>query len=346
MVTAGVYLIARMDGLFAAVPQVRYLVGVVGAVTLLLAGARALAQRDIKRVLAYSTISQIGYMFLALGVGAVDAAVFHFFTHAIFKALLFLAAGVVILRLHHTQDLFQMGGLWRKMPVTFLVFLAGALAITSLPPATAGLSKERILHAVHEAQGGQLLWLAGLAGVLLTSLYTFRLIFLAFLGRPRHQHAETLGLAKEIPMFLPLFLLMIGCFFAGGRPVTWLEVIGESWPAVTLAAVGAVAMFVVYVLRPAWAESIVAGGVGAKLHRFLLGGCGFDWLYGRLFVRPFQRAAELVKADPADVPYTAAANISQLAHFVLSRSQNGRVRWYAAGLVFGAVVVIAIVVLT
>ena len=148
MVTAGVYLIARLGPLFSLAPAVQFAVAVIGAVTLLYAGFSALTQRDIKRVLAYSTMSQIGYMFLALGVGAWGAAVFHFMTHAFFKALLFLAAGVVIDAQHHEHDIFKMGGLRRALPLTFWTFLIGASSLSALPLVTAGFySKEMILSS-------------------------------------------------------------------------------------------------------------------------------------------------------------------------------------------------------
>ncbi len=161
MVTAGVYLIARMHGLFLLAPPVMFAVAVVGAVTLLLAGFSAVTQRDIKRVLAYSTISQIGYMFLALGVGAFSAAIFHFLSHAFFKALLFLAAGAIIYSLHHEHDLFKMGGLRKLLPVTFWVFMIGALALAGLPPTGGFASKGLILSETWTSPAGQSLALGG-----------------------------------------------------------------------------------------------------------------------------------------------------------------------------------------
>src|SRR6185436_15744003 len=146
MVTAGVYLVARMHVLFALAPAAQLTVAAVGAATLLLAGCSALTQHDIKRVLAYSTVSQIGYMFLALGVGAWSAAIFHFVTHAFFKALLFLAAGAVIMALHHEHDMFKMGGLKKKLPVIYWTFLIGASSLAALPLITGGFySKDQIL---------------------------------------------------------------------------------------------------------------------------------------------------------------------------------------------------------
>ena len=166
MVTAGVYLIARTHVLFELAPPVQNAVAVIGAATLLIAGFSAIVQNDIKRVLAYSTISQIGYMFLALGVGAWSAAMFHFMTHAFFKALLFLGAGVVILAQHGEHNIFKMGGLRKKLPSTFWTFLIGSASLSALPLVTAGFySKDLILwQAWSSSSGSVALWAAGLAG--------------------------------------------------------------------------------------------------------------------------------------------------------------------------------------
>ena len=194
MVTAGVYLIARTHVLFSLAPVVQTAIAIIGALTLLIAGFSALAQHDLKRILAYSTISQIGYMFLALGVGAWSAAVFHFMIHAFFKALLFLGAGVVILVLDEEHDIFKMGGLRKKLPVIFYTFLIGSASLSALPLITAGFySKDQILWYAFSAQGGSIiLWLAGIFGAFMTALYSFRMIFITFYGE-----------AKTEPSFLP-----------------------------------------------------------------------------------------------------------------------------------------------
>jgi NADH-quinone oxidoreductase subunit L len=162
MVTAGVYLVARLNPLFALSPFALQCAGAVGAVTLLLAGFAALVQTDIKRILAYSTMSQIGYMFLAEGVGAYEPAMFHLVTHAFFKALLFLSAGSVILTLHHEQDIFRMGGLRHRMPFVFACMLVGSLALCAVPFTSGFYSKDAILHQAHLT--GTEVWLAGLLG--------------------------------------------------------------------------------------------------------------------------------------------------------------------------------------
>ncbi|MGE5892516.1 MAG: NADH-quinone oxidoreductase subunit L, partial [bacterium] len=214
MVTAGVYLIARTHVLFTLAPVVQTAVAVIGALTLLIAGASALTQRDIKRVLAYSTISQIGYMFLAGGVGAWSAAIFHFMTHAFFKALLFLGAGAVILAMNEEHDMFKMGGLYRKLPLTFWTFLAGACALSALPGVTAGFySKDLILWQTWSSEaGGAWLWAAGLAGAFMTSLYTFRMVFLTFFGEQKKEVGRRPGIAIGIPLVVLAFLSIVGGF--------------------------------------------------------------------------------------------------------------------------------------
>jgi len=188
MVTAGVYMIARLHVVFAHSPFALGIIAIVGAATAIFAATIGLAQNDIKRVLAYSTISQLGYMFLAAGVAAYSAAIFHLVTHAFFKALLFLAAGSVIHALNGEQDLRKMGGLWKKLPVTFAVTTVGVLAIAGIPPFAGFFSKDAILYAAFlHTPGGILLWLVGAITALLTALYMFRLWYLAFLGKPRSE---------------------------------------------------------------------------------------------------------------------------------------------------------------
>ena len=185
MVTAGVYLIVRTSPLFEAAPRVLELAGGLGAITLVLAGLIALVQTDIKRVIAYSTMSQIGYMFLAVGLGAYADGMFHLMEHAFFKALLFMAAGLVIHALAGEQDIRKMGGLRRLMPFTFVAFLIGTLSLAGIPPFSGFFSKDSIIAAAL-AHGwyGELLWVAAMIGTFLTGLYTFRLFFIVFCGEP------------------------------------------------------------------------------------------------------------------------------------------------------------------
>ena len=188
MVTSGVYLVARLFPLYDHAPGALAVVAAVGGATALLAAFIALSQFDIKRVLAYSTVSQLGYMFLALGVGLPAVAIFHLVTHAFFKALLFLGAGAVMHSLHHEQDLRRMGGLKKDIPKTFYVFLAGSLALAGCPPLAGFFSKDAILHgAMSKALGGSagwmVLWLVGVLTAMMTSFYIFRLVAMAFFGR-------------------------------------------------------------------------------------------------------------------------------------------------------------------
>ncbi|MEX2129983.1 MAG: NADH-quinone oxidoreductase subunit L, partial [Pseudohongiellaceae bacterium] len=304
MVTAGVYLIARTHVLFELAPDIQLLVALVGLATLLIAGFTALTQRDIKRILAYSTISQIGYMFVGLGVGAWSAAVFHLMTHAFFKALLFLAAGTVILSLHHEQDIFKMGGLRKHLPVAFWSFIIGSAALTALPFTSGYFSKDEILLSALALGGsGTWIWLGGVIGAFFTAVYSFRLVFIVFFGNSTHPVKEYGGLN----MSLPLVVLAAGALFAGyfHIPVDSVFARGSEvheehhvsllvHGVMILVPVIGVAVAYFSFLRHSipvarWAES----GPGALLHRFWFSGWGMDWLYQRLIVNPFLYLARI-----------------------------------------------------
>ncbi|NIT56697.1 MAG: NADH-quinone oxidoreductase subunit L, partial [Aliifodinibius sp.] len=214
MVTAGVYLIARTHIIFELAPVVMAVVAVVGAATLLISGFTALTQVDIKRVLAYSTISQIGYMFLALGVGAWTAGIFHFMTHAFFKALLFLGAGAIIVSLHHERNMFKMGGLRKQLPVTYWTFLAGAASLAALPLITAGFySKDSILwYSFASEQGSPWFYVIALLGAFITSIYTFRMVFITFFGEAKSEVDHRPGNRIKIPLVVLGVLSIIGGF--------------------------------------------------------------------------------------------------------------------------------------
>src|SRR5437763_825633 len=219
MVTAGVYLIVRTHPLFELAPTIQDIAAGLGAATLLLAGLVALVQTDIKRVIAYSTMSQIGYMFLAAGIGAYANGMFHLMTHAFFKALLFMAAGIVIHALAGEQDIRKMGGLRRFLPRTYWAFVVGSLALGGVPPFSGFFSKDSILAAAL-AHGwyGQLLWVAGMVGAFLTGLYTFRMLFMAFWGEPagflrEHFHAlrrDVVGASLAVPVAVLTVLSAFG----------------------------------------------------------------------------------------------------------------------------------------
>jgi NADH-quinone oxidoreductase subunit L len=368
MVTAGVYLIARTHVLFALSPAAMAIVAIVGAATLLLAGLTALTQADIKRVLAYSTVSQIGYMFLGLGVGAWSAAMFHFMIHAFFKSLLFLGAGAVILAMHHEQDMFRMGGLRKRLPAVFWTFLIGCGSLAAIPLVTGGFySKDAILSAAWTSEAGHpLLYLAGLLGAFLTSVYTFRMVFLTFFGEPKHgEIAHKARLAILIPLVVLAVLATLGGFLNTpatlGRFEPFSDILRSVFPEVPegslatewtlqiiamLASLGGVYAAYVYFLRsPQRTESLMARPAVARLHRFWFSGWGFDWLYDRLFVRPILWVARANRDDIIDSFYDALARINWVAHLVLVQTQTGHVRWYAVGIVIGAIIILGIVVL-
>jgi NADH-quinone oxidoreductase subunit L len=198
MVTAGVYMIGRNAVLFEHAPQTMMIVAVIGALTALMAGTIGLVQNDIKRVLAYSTVSQLGYMFLAMGVGAFGAGIFHLYTHAFFKALLFLGSGAVIHALHGEQDIRNMGGLRKELPITFWTFVIGAVAIAGIPPLAGFFSKDEILFETF-VEGHQFLWVVGALTALLTATYMFRLVFLTFWGERRHDTPAPAHQEEEEP---------------------------------------------------------------------------------------------------------------------------------------------------
>ncbi|HEX9136482.1 MAG TPA: NADH-quinone oxidoreductase subunit L [Nitrospirota bacterium] len=369
MVTAGVYLIARTHVLFTLAPVVQAAVAIIGAATLLIAGCSALVQRDIKRVLAYSTISQVGYMFLALGVGAWSAAIFHLATHAFFKALLFLGAGVVILAQHHEHDMFKMGGLRKRLPLTFWSFLIGAASLSALPLVTAGFySKDLILwHAWSSPMGGKGLWAAGLLGAFITSVYAFRMVFVTFFGEAKIKMSSQPGARIAIPLVILAILSIFGGFvelpetlgnlplfskfmqdvfpgesveYAGTGTALMLQIIASA-----ASIAGVIIAYVFFIGQPQYAESFSKTSAGSTLERFWLSGWGFDRLYDILFVRPFIWLIQINRDDFIDLIYTGIAAINRILHAVLSATQTGNIRWYAMGIAAGAVVFLGIVVL-
>jgi len=365
MVTAGVYLIARTNTIFSLAPSVQLTVALVGALTLLYAGCSALTQWDLKRVLAYSTISQIGYMFLALGVGAWSAAIFHFMTHAFFKALLFLGAGSLSLALHHDYDMARMGGLRKEMPLTFWTFLIGSASLAAVPLVTAGYySKDLILYSAWvDPLGSPWLWAAGLVGALLTSLYTFRMVFLVFFGERRTAPTRGPDLRMQVAMVVLAALSIVGGFVympnaLGGftplanflntalPPVVTVENVGqEAGLEVAAGVVALLGIYLAYVFfhrRPQLAAGLARSGWGDGLRRFWLAGWGFDWLYDRVFVRPFVALTRANAADFIDAIYGWLARLGELAFRLLSSTESGRVRWYAAGIAVGAAIAFAI----
>ena len=365
MVTAGVYLIARLHVVFQLSPVAMTVTAVVGGLTLFIAGFSAMVQTDIKRILAYSTISQIGYMFLALGVGAWSAAIFHFFTHAFFKALLFLAAGVVIESLHHEHNIFRMGGLKNKMPVVFATFVAGASALAALPFISSGFySKDQILwYAWSAANGNAFFWIIALAGALITAFYTTRLVILVFFGEMRTPVSSLPGRLMTTPLMALAVLSVIAGFIEWPHNIMHLNLFSDLAEKVLPATVlkSGLAPEVVF---QAIAVLITLGGIFAGyllyyrnkpvierwkrvpallwLRNFWFSGWGFDQFYNAVFVRPFVFITGLNKSDFIDRFYNGIASGSRQLNQWFSVSQNGSLRWYVAGVLFGILFILTL----
>ncbi|CAG9423170.1 NADH-quinone oxidoreductase subunit L [Providencia alcalifaciens] len=354
MVTAGVYLIARTHGLFLLTPDILHLVGVVGAVTLLFAGFAALVQTDIKRVLAYSTMSQIGYMFLALGVQAWDAAIFHLMTHAFFKALLFLSAGSVIIACHHEQNIFKMGGLRKQIPFVYIVMLIGGSALAALPLFTSGFySKDAILWGAKVDGQTVLLW-AGIIGALMTAIYTFRMIFIVFHGEAKIKAHKVKGITHTVP----LAILAILATFVGAMIHQPLEGVFPAKPmeaedgklfieAISggFAIAGLLIATFLYLFRRSIVDAIAKTAIGRFFSTWWYHAWGFDWLYDVIFVKPFKGIAWLLESDPINSLMNIPAHLSRWANKGLAVSENGQIRWYVASLGLGAVLILALLLL-
>jgi len=363
MVTAGVYLIARTNVLFSLAPIVQTIIAIIGALTLLIAGFSALAQHDLKRILAYSTISQIGYMFLALGVGAYSGAIFHFMIHAFFKALLFLAAGVVIRVLNEEHDIFKMGGLRKRMPVVFLTFLIGSASLSALPLVTAGFySKDAILwFAFSSNSGGMILWLAGIVGAFLTALYSFRMIFITFYGEVKTEPAFNAGKLMTIPLIILAVLSVIGGFIelpgSMGNVHLFSGLVNNTLPELVLKNVehlewifqlvssgialsGIYLAYLFYYKKPEFIETFNH----SRLNHFFEKGFEFDNLYNVVFVKPVVWFAEIDKKDIFDQLNISIANLSLLGNRFLSVAQNGKLRWYLLSFAIGIALILTLMI--
>jgi len=368
MVTAGVYVLARMAGLYVASPTAMTVVAVTGGLTALVAATLGTAQTDIKKVLAYSTVSQLGYMVLAAGVGAFTAGVFHLMTHAFFKALLFLGAGSVIHALSGEQDIMKMGGLRTRLPWTHATFLIGTLAIAGVPPLAGFFSKDEILWSALSGRGGSLLlWLAGVVTAGLTAFYMTRLYMLTFAGPPRLTHEAEHHLHESPPvMLLPLILLAVGSVavgfvgvphFLGGAAVPnlfehWLEPV---MPAAVHAGGGAAlsewaAMFVALLASGAGIAAGFAmyrGGPrperATPAVRWVRAKYYIDELYDRAIVSPYRALCRFASAWDArivDGAVNAVAFVTDLAGEMLRLAQTGYVRNYALGFFAGTILIL------
>lgn len=370
MVTAGVFLVVRMSPLFEYAPLALNVVTVVGATTALFAATVGMTQHDIKRVIAYSTCSQLGYMFFAAGVSAYGAAMFHLFTHAFFKALLFLGAGSVIHALSGEQDMRRMGGIRSLIPATYILMWIGSLALAGIPPFAGYFSKDMILEAAwgaHTAVGNYAFWI-GILVAFLTAFYSWRLLILAFHGLPRADK-KTMDHVHESPavMLLPLFVLAIGAVLAGWLGYSYFvgEKSAEFWNGSILilpeheamenahhapiwvkylplvAAVSGILMaYVFYQLRPTW-PTRVATSLGA-FYRFLYNKWYFDELYDAVFVRPafFLAHGLWTKGDVAIIDGLGPNGVAALVRVLAKRTgalQTGYLYHYAFVMLIGVV---------
>ncbi|MBL7699642.1 MAG: NADH-quinone oxidoreductase subunit L [Chitinophagaceae bacterium] len=365
MVTAGVYLIARMHGIFVLSPEAMAIVAIIGAITLIIAGCSALVQTDIKRILAYSTISQIGYMFLALGVGAWSAAIFHFFTHAFFKALLFLAAGAIIESLHHEHSIFKMGGLRKKMPLIFYTFLAGAASLAALPFITSGFfSKEQILgYSFGAVNGNPILWVVGITGAFITAIYTTRLMVVVFWGEEKTHVSHLPGPAMTLPLVVLAILSIAVGFIEWPHNLMHVAVFSDYVQNVLPATVEReniapplvlqgiaifMTLFGIYVgymncyRKPIWKANNYQTPLFQSLRNFWFKGWLFDDLYNNVFVKPFLFITTVNRKDIIDKIYTGISNGASQLHRMFSVSQNGSLRWYIGGVLAGILIIVTI----
>jgi NADH-quinone oxidoreductase subunit L len=306
-------MVARLSPLFELAPNAKAFVLVIGATTAMFAATVGLVQNDIKRVIAYSTCSQLGYMFVAMGAGAYSIGMFHLFTHAFFKALLFLGSGSVIVAMHHEQDMRKMGGLWRRIPFTYAMMIIGTLALTGFPFTAGFFSKDAIIEADETLTGmaASYGFLMTVVAAALTSFYSWRLIFKTFHGEPHDQHHYEAAHESPLTMLVPLAVLAVGALAAGWAFLHIFEGSGsesffrgslvysadnhvlenmEHMPlSVTLAptvmmVIGFLIAWQFYIRRPDIPETLARDQ--AVLYRFLLNAWYFDWIYDRIFVRP------------------------------------------------------------
>src|SRR5690606_17213311 len=372
MVTAGVFMVARCSPLFELSPAALELVTIIGATTAFFAATVGITQNDIKRVIAYSTCSQLGYMFFAIGVSAYGAAIFHLFTHAFFKALLFLGAGSVIHAMSDEQDMRRMGGIWRKIPLTYAMMLIGTLALTGVPFFAGFYSKDMILESAYAAQTGvgRYAFVLGITAAFMTAFYSWRLIFLTFHGKPRASE-EVMSHVHESPKVLtvPLILLAIGAVFAGflftgyftgdNYAAFWgesLYLAGENvmeaahhvptWvkllPLVMSAAGFALAWYA-YIRRPdipaAFARS------HEPLYKFSLNKWYFDEIYDFLFVRSAKFLGRFLwkKGDGQTIDGLGPDGLSAVVLDMSRRArklQSGYVYHYAFAMLIGVAAIV------
>ncbi|GBQ90646.1 NADH-quinone oxidoreductase chain L [Acetobacter nitrogenifigens DSM 23921 = NBRC 105050] len=374
MVTAGVFLMARMSPLIEFTPYTREFIVLIGGTTCFFAATVGMVQPDIKRTIAYSTCSQLGYMFVAIGVGAYQAGVFHLTTHAFFKALLFLGAGSVIHAVHDEQDMFRMGGLWRKIPVTYVVMWIGSLALAGVFPFAGYWSKDAILNAAWASGSsvGMYGWVLGTVTAFITAFYSWRLLFLVFHGKPRDQHLHDGAHESPPVMVAPLVLLSIGALAAGAvlaplyvgskQAMFWAGAIVNA-PGNTIMSMieevptfiallpsvagllGIAAAYVFYIVKPELPASVASSF--RPLYLFLLNKWYFDELYDRIFVGPYRAIARLLRRNDEGVIEKAPVGLARLTlggAVLATRSQTGSIAIYALSMLIGLVALVTTVV--
>jgi NADH-quinone oxidoreductase subunit L len=378
MVTAGVFMLARCSPLFELAPAALVVVTYVGAITALFAASVGLVQNDIKRVIAYSTCSQLGYMFFACGISAYHAATFHLLTHGFFKALLFLGAGSVIHAMSSEQDMRKMGGIWKKIPYTYACMWIGSLALAGIPLFAGYFSKDGILEAAYASgtQHGMVAFALGIAAAFMTAFYSWRLLFMVFHGKPRADH-HTMAHIHESPpiMLLPLVPLALGAVFAGAIGYYGLGMIEHSlsfWNgsitilpehnpehhmavwyihyAPLIAGITGISLaWLFYIRRPELPIILKNSFIG--VYRFLLNKWYFDELYNRLFVANALSAGRLlwrffdVKIIDGLGP-NGVAMVSRLVAARTARAQTGYLYHYAFAMLIGLLVLISWLVYT
>lgn len=351
MVTAGVFLVIRFSPLFELSPKILTFITYVGAATAFFAASIALVQNDIKKIIAYSTCSQLGYMFFACGVGAYPVALFHLMTHAFFKALLFLGAGNVIHATHHEQDITKMGGLWNKIPVTYTLMLIGSLALAGVYPFAGYFSKDLILEVayVHGSSAGTMAFTLGLVAAFFTAFYSWRLLFVTFHGKCKYEDAHE---APKI-MILPLFLLALGAIFSGILAVKMGMLEAEFWNnslifssiiekshhvpgfiklvPLFISAAGILVAYLFYLLVPEMARVFAHSFSG--LYIILKNKYYFDEIYDFLLVRPIKYISNILwqycdaRCIDAFGP-NGCANLSQKISAAISKVQSGYIYHY------------------
>lgn len=354
MVTAGVYLIARTHDLFIMAPAVLYLVGIIGVITILLAGCAALVQNDIKRVLAYSTMSQIGYMFFALGMKAWDAAILHLVIHACFKGLLFLSAGSLIQACHHEQNISKMGGLRKSIPLIYYCFLVGGAALSSFPLITSGFFSKEAILASAMANNHIYLVSIGLIGSFITALYTFRMIFIVFHGKEKIKAHADGSISHNLPLLVMLVLsTCLGWIIVSPLkevlPSTTNLLQGSMLPLAIISGatsiLGVILAATIWLGKPHFILCIKNNILGRFFSNLWFNGWGFDWLYDKVFIKPYLRMAKLLQHDPLNLLINLIAVCSLWGNATLKVSENGHIRGYIFSMLMGALIILTLLLL-